>query len=138
MASPTLYVDVLGYPHVCRRCGVRQDWVWAVQARAIPRDGFREAFATDQEYPVQIARDLLIAAGYPDRAALLGQRRERGRSFNPNICGSCRHQEDWYSFEGVLTAGYHEVRHAIASATCPVARWRELVDLARDNGAHWV
>ncbi|MFI8977099.1 hypothetical protein ACIGO9_29750 [Nocardia asteroides] len=56
MGKPTLLVDVMGYPHDCDRCRTTQQWVWAVEARALSRDGTVEAVATDQELPVQIAR----------------------------------------------------------------------------------
>ncbi|WP_429428526.1 hypothetical protein [Nocardia sp. GAS34] len=132
MGKSTLLVDVMGYPHVCARCGTRQQWVWAVEARALGRDGTVEAIATDQELPVHIARSVLTAAGRPDAATLLGQRRERGRSFNPNVCAHCGHQECWHAFESVVVAGAHAPRDPIASAPHPVPEWRQLMASLRN------
>ncbi|WP_280351850.1 hypothetical protein [Nocardia abscessus] len=134
MGKATLLVDVLGFPHRCRRCGSEQNWVWAVEARALGRDGMVEAVATDQELPVHIARSVLTAAGHPDVAALLGERRERGSSFNPNICAKCGHQERWHAFETIVVAAFHAPRVRIASAPHPVPEWRQLMELLHNYG----
>ncbi|WP_327138927.1 hypothetical protein [Nocardia sp. NBC_01327] len=137
MAKGTLLIDVMGYPHLCRECGAMQNWVWAVEARALGRDGMVEAIATDQELPVEIARGVLTAADRPEEAALLGQRRDRGHGFNPNICGRCGHQESWYSLESVVIEGAHRPRIILASAPHSVAQWRELMGELRDGAGYW-
>lgn len=137
MAKGTLLIDVMGYPHLCRECGAMQTWVWAVAARARGRDGMTEAIATDQELPVDIARCVLTTAGRTEVAALLGQRRERGHGFNPNICGRCGHQESWYSLESVVIEGFHRPRIVIASAPHPVPQWHELIGALRDGASYW-
>ncbi|MFF0526828.1 hypothetical protein ACFYT3_00440 [Nocardia amikacinitolerans] len=138
MGKATLLVDVMGYPHTCDRCATTQEWVWAVEARALGRDGMVEAIATDQELPVHIARTVLTAADRPDVAALLGLRRERGRSFNPNICANCGQQERWHAFESVVVAGAHDRRPPIASAPHPVAEWRQLMASMRNYECWYV
>ncbi|MFF5037581.1 hypothetical protein [Nocardia salmonicida] len=132
MGKPTLLVDVMGFPHICKKCGTEQQWVWAVEARALGRNGMVEAIATDQELPVHIARSVLTAAGRPDVAALLGDRCERGSSFNPNICSHCGHRESWHSLESVVVAGAHAPRAPIASAPHPVPEWRQLMASLRN------
>ncbi|MGW0359208.1 hypothetical protein ACWDXV_33890 [Nocardia nova] len=136
MGKSTLLVDIPGFPHRCDRCGHEQQWVWAVEARALGRYGMVEAVATDQELPVHIARSVLTAAGRPDAAALLGERRERGRSFNPNICANCGRQECWHTFETVVVTAAHAPRAMIASAPHPVAEWRRLI-ASLDNYECW-
>ncbi|MBF6171052.1 hypothetical protein [Nocardia blacklockiae] len=97
-----------------------------------------EAVATDQELPVHIARSVLMAAGHPDMAALLGQRCERGRSFNPNICANCGHQERWHAFETVVVSGFHAPRVRVASASHPVPEWRQLMQSLRNYECWYV
>ncbi|MFE2995717.1 hypothetical protein ACFXG4_11970 [Nocardia sp. NPDC059246] len=114
-----------------------QNWVWAVEARALGRGGMVEAIAADQELPVDIARGVLTAAAHPEAAALLGQRRERGHGFNPNICGRCGHQESWHSLETVVVEGFHRPRIIIASAPHPVTEWRELMGALNNGARYW-
>ncbi|MGC4989904.1 hypothetical protein [Nocardia salmonicida] len=138
MGKLTLLIDVMGYKRICTRCGSEQQWVWAVEARALGRDGMVESVATDQELPVHIARSVLTAAGRGDVAALLGQRSERGSSFNPNVCAHCGHQERWHAFETVVVAAAHAPRAPIASAPHPVPQWRELIASLHDYECWYV
>lgn len=77
-------------PHQGERCAHTQHWMWAIAARALTRRGGRERLVTDQEPTVDRARRILTGGYGP--SVVLGDRKESGRSFNPNICRLCPRQ----------------------------------------------
>ncbi|WP_329240814.1 hypothetical protein OG223_53115 [Streptomyces sp. NBC_01478] len=133
----TLRVDVLAFDMPCQQCAMPLRWVFGLLPSHRP-DG-DEFTTTDFPEAVDVARSILTdpAGGCMDLAAQLHGRpaRQRGRSFNPNTCGSCGHQADWHVLGDVIHRALHEGWIRVAESRVPVPQWRAI--RGRGQGISW-
>jgi len=121
----------------CQQCAMPLWWVFSLLPSHRPDGG--EFTTTDFPEAVDVARSILTdpVGVSMDLAAQLHGRpaRQRGRSFNPNTCGSCGHQADWHVLDDVIHRALHGGWIRVAESRVPVPQWRAI--RGRGQGISW-